>query len=215
MNPILIIALVIGSTAVFYYIQKWIRFPPAGLFVSFHPRNLSDPNSWRNAYGRGLPKHPEKTADGFAITLVPNTEAHYLITPYGSLEDKTKITIRGHVAGAPIVGRYGGQSLMVLYFKRKWDDWMAGSKTQYYRWWAGNALISPIVNGPFEMTANLSDVWGSVMGGQSSDHAEQFAAAIKRAGFVGVTFGSRGDGYGHGIKSDAPATITITSFEIT
>ena len=204
------IGIALVSCAVFYGGYRF--WPPGGPFLRYHPRDLTDPKSWRNWYGN-LPKHPDNHAEGFSFDLGGDKEAHYLTTPYGSLEGKTRLAVKGRIEGGPILGRYGGQSVMALYFQRRWDDWT--DSHQFYRWWSSSTVISPIVEGPFEMVFNLEPKGCISMEGKpAEEHPDEFEAAKKHAGMVGMTFGGVGDGYGHGAKSVGPARVIIHSYTI-
>ena len=210
MSIFLAMLVAVVSCAFFYGLYRF--YPTGGYFLRYYPRDLKDPKSWCNWFGN-IPRHVDKHPEGFSFDLGGDKEAHYLTTPYGSLEGKTQLKIKGRVEGGPILGRYGGASVMAMYFQRRWDDWT--DSHQFYRWWSSSTVITPIVEGPFEMVFNLEPKGCISMEGKpAEDHVAEFEAAKKRAGMVGVTFGGIGDGYGHGAKSVNPAKVIIQSYEI-
>lgn len=212
MDPIATIAIAVGTCLALYLGYRF--WPTGGPFLWFYHRDLSNPKSWGLWFGKGLPRHPDKHPEGWSFDLGgPDKEVHYLTTPYGSLKGRTRLTVNGRVEGGPIVGRGGQDSVMVMYFQRKFDDGTDGH--EHYRWWDGASAISPIAEGPFEMVFDLKPVGcTSMLGKRAEDYPDEFAAAINHAGMVGLTFGGVGDGYGHGARSDGLAKVIITSYVI-
>lgn len=210
MNGIATIAIVVITTAVLYL---GYRFRPTYGLTWYWKRDLANPKSWGLWFGKGLPKHPEKHPEGWSFDLGGDKEVHYLTAPYGSLRGKTKLTVKGRIEGGPIIGRGGGESVMAMFFQRKMDDWT--DACQFFRWWSGSTVISPIVEGPFEMVFDLVPKGCSSMEGKTAEeYPGKFNAAKNCAGMVGMTFGGVGDGYGHGAKSVGPAKVIIHSYVV-
>lgn len=207
----------------------------------------ADANSWvigpvlpGDAEGGGnqsknMPLHPTAgDGGGFVIDMpTPESQPHYVTFDHGPLTGKSRITIKGRIEGGPFFAKDGtSQASLCLYFQRQFDDWAAtiqfadpadrssdlNQNTQYYRWFAtGNAML-PMVAGPFELTASLTDKWTALQGGSEDslnphEGAPFFKGAIDNAGQVGFVLGG-GDGWGHGIMATAPSKIIVSSFEI-
>lgn len=232
-GPIIVIGL-----GLFYYFRT-----PAGehLIDVVRPKpSLTDPNNWligpisnEGNQSRNMPVHPAACADGWVIDMpTPQSEPHYVTVDHGPLTSANHITLKGHIeiedGGQFFAKDSVSQASMCLYFQRQFDDWEAtqgvndnwvsNQNTQYYRWYATNNAMLPIMSGPFELTAQFADRWTALRGDSEDslnphEGAKYFKQAIDNAGEVGFVFGG-GDGWGHGIIATKPAKIIITSVEI-
>ena len=236
MNPFYIIipVVLIGLAALLFFRTA----PGEKLVDNLRPKpNLGDPASWtigpivngENA-SLNMPLHPdgrEQPGPGFVINMPhPENQPHYITTDYGALTGKTRVTIRGHIEGGPVLFKDGVSSAtMCLYFQRQFDDWRAIqsdppqlSDTETFRWYAtGSALLS-LAQGSFTLTASFSDKWTAVQYSDSISKPEAFKAAMATAGEVGFVLGGfapdGSGGWGHGVTALTPAKIVVAEFRI-
>lgn len=90
-----------------------------------------------------------------------------------------------------------GRGNVRLFIQRRGDDLGAQGDKQYYRFWAVGA-VRQLEAGSYAISATLDpSSWSSVFGVRGDQAPEQFAATLKDAEFVGVTFGG-GSFFGHG-----------------
>ncbi len=88
---------------------------------------------------------------------------------------------------------------------------------EFDRWWSPVRFSLPVVannvrSGRFNMQVSLTGLWTSVYGKSSIDYPAQFAAALRNARWIGLTFGG-GCFYGHGVNvSGGSARFVITGF---
>lgn len=180
----------------------------------------------------GMPKHPTATPTGWKLDMpVPSnpqtTDAnaadkhvHSVTFNCGSLTGKTAVRVRGRwdipagVELKPWTGP-GAPTVMIVWIQRKGDDWSAANEFQHYRWYAGLAVMSPIVAGEFDLTIPLAGAgWTDTMGATQSEYPAEFKAALDNCASVGIGFGG-GTGYMHGLFATGPgAALNIEQFEI-
>lgn len=170
---------------------------------------------------------PERQSTPSTFTIPTQGSINYVTRSTGSLEGKTRITLRYRVdmaEGVAIVPASVPEqpSIITLYVQRRGDDWTGKGDYNFYRWYATSRFVSPIVAGEHEITASLVvDLWTAVQGGSSfitDDQGRtfrdgQFADALANADRVGFVLGG-GTGFGHGVRATGPATITIVSFTV-
>lgn len=90
-----------------------------------------------------------------------------------------------------------GRGNVRLFIRRKGDDMSAVGDKQYFRFWSVGG-VRELEPGSFALTATLDPSrWSSVYGVRGDQAPEQFAATLRDAEFVGVTFGG-GNFHGHG-----------------
>jgi hypothetical protein len=100
-------------------------------------------------------------------------------------------TAENNMAGP---GDYG---IARLFIQRKGDDYSAEGDKQFYRFWA-LAGYRKLENGSYVISASLDPArWSSVYGNRGDVAPEQFAATLRDAEYIGVTFGG-GLFFGHG-----------------
>ena len=179
-------------------------------------------------YSIGLPVHPTSAPDGtWYFVLSPDSEAHYITFPYGSLSGKSSIHIKLKIESSdPTAYLYGlGQgcsptpTAITLYFQRRGDTWQDGDDG--WRWWAtfaSHQLANQSGSLPteFEIDAPLTGPdakWTSINTKTWSNAPQDLAAAITNADRVGFTFANC-SGYGHGARASAQVKISVESFTI-
>lgn len=167
-------------------------------------------------YSLGLPRSPDRDADGWGVAIGPTAEPHYVTFRHGSLRGKTQIRMRFRVdgpRGAVIHGAKcptGSPSAVTLYFQREGDDWA----TDGARWWATFASVQ--LKGPMaetEIVAPLNAKWTSVLSMTADNNPNEFAASKANADRVGFTFANC-EGYGHGARATEPVRFVVTSFKV-
>lgn len=92
----------------------------------------------------------------------------------------------------------GSPANVRLFIQRSGDNMTGQGVMQQYRYWsrAGYAMLAP---GKITIKADFDPArWSDVFGALGSAYPDRFAAAIKDAARVGVTFGG-GCFYGHGV----------------
>ena len=173
-------------------------------------------------------------ASGFVIDMpTPTSEPHYVTNNHGPLKADQRITMTGEITiedGGKFFAKDGvSQASICLYFQRQYDDWDAtdmpkdsqnadlNQNTAYYRWFATNNAMSPIVPGPFTLTASFNEVWTALRGDSKDSKTDEgikfFKEALDNGWRVGFVLGG-GDGWGHGIIATKPAKITVHSYTI-
>lgn len=169
----------------------------------------------RRNYSIGLPLNPTPVAEGgWQFPLGPDYEPHYVTARLGSLEGKSRISMRFAVDladGAVIHGaKCSEQSrgTVELYFQRRGDDWA----TDGWRWWASFAPI-PLSEGEFTISASLTSNWTSVQNKSAASDPDDFRASVRDADRVGFTFGNC-TGRGHGIRATGPGTFRLLEFKV-
>lgn len=177
---------------------------------------------WFNGKTRsiGLPRHPAPYSGAlFAIDIPqPNQQAghlHYVTHIGGPIRGKAlHLRFRLEMAEATRIECVNYPALLghiTLYFQRKGDDWSAGQRTQFYRWWSVDGRAKLNRAGEYELIAPLGGNWISVHGKPASDNPEEFKAALANAESVGFVCGG-GDGWGHGFYATGPARLVVTDF---
>ena len=234
-NPIVIAGIFIVAIAV-VIITVLLR-PKVETLVDQHkPKpDVADPGSWvvgpvyngQPNPSKGMPLHPVKTPDGFAIPFIhPDDEAHYVTMLYGALTYNNGIRITGYVEGGPFVAASDKTSAatLCLYFQRQFDDWQetdsvpySDGDTESFRWWATPKAV-PLVPGPFTLEASFADLWTACeysrsQGEPPAGKPQAFRRALDNAGEVGFTCGG-GTGWGHGVAAPAGGRIVITKVEM-
>lgn len=189
------------------------------------PSNYTDPTAWEigpiingSNYSHGVPLHPVKTVDGWAIDIPSSDGVHYVTAPCASLEGKSRVSLHYRIEMAdgvaiqPVTAPVG-PSMLTLYFERAGDNWSGEGKYEAYRWFATFATQTPVTAGEHEITAPLDGEWTAVMTSSASGNPSGFADAKRNAARAGFVLGG-GTGYGHGVFATGPARIVVTGFEI-
>ena len=158
----------------------------------------------------------QSTPSTFTIPTVGSV--NYVTKATGSLEGKTRITLRYRVDMAEGVAIVPASvleqpSIITLYFQREGDDWSGKGEFESYRWYATGHFKSPITAGEHVLTAPLDTGWTAVVSSASETAPNSFLAAKKRADRIGFVMGG-GTGFGHGVRATGQATMTIISYEI-
>lgn len=124
-------------------------------------------------------------------------EPHYVTKGCGSLKGK-RLRARWRFAGvAHPVEEPRSEPVVSLYFQRDGDDWKAGERTQFYRWYS--LETSRLEPGLHSMTVPLNPLfWTSVLGKRGVNAPVEFREALERADRVGLVFGWEA-GRGHGV----------------
>jgi hypothetical protein len=102
-----------------------------------------------------------------------------------------------------------------LYFQRNGDDMMGkAGTTEFYRWW-GNAHVTPLALGSFDVTAPLvPPEWGSVLGKNGTVAGSKWTAALADVGRIGFTFGGASFA-GHGVVlATGSANFMLEAFDV-
>ena len=166
-------------------------------------------------YSLGLAR-PTTTTDGWAFSIGPRHEPHYVTFRHGSLRGKTRIRMRFRIDGPASAIVYGAKcataapAAVTLFFQRRDDDWRRDGG----RWWASFASMP--LTGPSrerEVVAALDGRWTSVMTMSAANSPAAFAAAKAQADRVGFTFANC-TGLGHGARATVPVRFVVTHFEV-
>jgi len=222
------IIVVVGLALLLFFLTS----PGQHLVDVLRPKpDFTNPDKWTigpivNGENKSLnmPLHP---GPGFVIDMPrPECQPHYVTADYGSLQGRTRITLKGRVEGGPLFAKDGvSQASICLYFQRQFDDWWAidsdpykDTDTESYRWYATSKALLPLVAGEFKLSASVTDLWTAVLYSKSQGTPPKgkpgaFKKAWDNAGEVGFVLGG-GDGWGHGIMSPNPSRIIVTSFEV-
>ena len=173
-------------------------------------------------YSRGMPLHPEQTAEGWAFDFpgpgASDGHVHYLTRPTGSLAGALGIRLRYRIDAAEGT-RFVPQeapdrtALLSLFVQRQGDDWRMREGTQWYRWYAGPHERIALRPGVSEAFVPFDAQWSSVNGKPRAQAPDEFERALANAARVGFTLGSD-HGLGHGVFATGPARLTVLSFEI-
>lgn len=173
---------------------------------------------------------PDAAPSGPSFDIPQHGSVNYVTRPTGSLEGKSRITLRYRVEMAEGTRLFppsmpDGPSIITLYIQRRGDDWSGRGRFETYRWYATRYSQIPIEAGDHVLTAPLADGepnadpkqiglsnWTAV-GASSSYLNGDYAAALKDAGRVGFVLGG-GTGYGHGVSATGPARFAILDFRI-
>ena len=171
-------------------------------------------------YSVNMPLTPKPERGGWSFDFPVGSKAaghvHYVTFRPGSLEGKSRITVRYRVdakAGTRFVpqetpDRAGTVS---LYIQRRGDNWTAKGRYQYYRWYAPAASVRQLAPGVGEISVALDDPqWEPVVGRSSAGAMREALADIDR---IGLVFGSS-SARGHGVYATAPARFVMTAFRI-
>ena len=174
-------------------------------------------------YSQGMPPAPVPQGRGWYFDFPSPRDGggsvHYVTTPTGSLEGARRIVVRYRIAAARGARFIAGQTpdfpaTVSLYLQRGGDGWSGRRGYEFYRWYAPNPSMRQLAPGVGEIVVSLDDpTWISVQGRPSGDFPEQFAAALRETGRVGLVFGSQ-QARGHGVYATAPARFTLESFRV-
>lgn len=174
-------------------------------------------------YSQGMPPAPVARGRGWYFDFPSprggGGSVHYVTTPIGPLEGARRIVVRYRIEaahGAQFVAERTPDfpATVSLYLQRGGDGWSGKRGYEFYRWYAPNPSLRQLAPGIGEITVRLDDpAWISVQGRPSGDFPEQFAAALRDTGRVGLVFGSQ-QARGHGVYATAPARFTLESFRV-
>ncbi len=176
------------------------------------------------SYSPGLPRWLDDGRAGPFFDFPVGNDAraghvHYVTRRIAPQPDARTLTLRYRIDAAPGTRFVAQQrpdlpATISLYFQRHGDDWRAGARTQFYRWYAPSATMHELRPGTHVMRVALADDgWVPVLGGPSPAHRDARADAWADASRIGVVFGSS-DGRGHGVYATAPARFTLLDFSI-
>lgn len=174
-------------------------------------------------YSHNMPVRPTPVREGFQIDFpYPDAAAghiHYVTFPHGSLTGKSRIVMRYRIDAAPgtrfVPQEYPDRpAVLSLYFQQRGDTWTAKGRYETYRWYSPASTVVPVTPGEHVLSVDLDDQWISVFGKTPDLKPGGFRAALANTGRVGFTLGTKNDGRGHGVFATAPATLTVTSFEV-
>lgn len=169
--------------------------------------------NWEEQWSNGVTL--KKPLFGELIFKFPKSDGvHYIVKEVGASSGNAiemKFTIKP--ATAKFVSSDGGVPRVRLYFQREGDDMMAGSKTQFYRWWSNPASVI-VAPGTFTLSVPLHpNLWSSVLGKGGSDNPSAFRDALSHAQYMGFTFG--GNFFGHGVWATTDnAKFKLNSFRV-
>lgn len=198
--------------------------------------NIMQPSAWEvgpildgKSKSLNVQPRPIQVGDGLAIEFPhPTVDAghvHYVTTNVGSLEGKSRITLRYRVEAEPGVelraaspnDGHARPAMLTLFFQRCGDDWMAmpgPDGTEAHRWWATFATVHNLAAGSGVLSADLTDPrWTATVSSSRETNPQGFNEAVRDTCRVGFTLGG-GDGYGHGVFATGPARFVIEAFEV-
>lgn len=192
--------------------------PPKPSPVLVKPDPMS-PLSWEAQFSQ-MPTNMAFEPTGGWSFVFPRQPGHvnYVTMPYGSLEGKTRISMKFRIETDPDVKIVPTNfpdmnSILTLYFQRRGDNMSARGQYETYRWYATFRTVSPLSHGSYELSARLDENWTAVLTSSATTKPLEFQQAVRDADRVGFVLGG-GDGYGHGVYATGPAKLVVTEFVV-
>jgi hypothetical protein len=156
-------------------------------------------------------------SDGsFDFPVAPNS-VHYVTGACDSLAGAKGLRLRYRIdadPGVKFLGAKDNQEITVgpfLHFQCGGITWTGEGEDETRRWWPDAApTLTP---GEHEIEALFTDEWGAVETSTNRTHPDAFAAALKDAARVGLTWPNM-EGKGHGLYATGNARFTLVDLSV-